>query len=65
MGKIVYSYHPDTKEYIGTTEAQASPLEFGVYLIPAHATEIEPPKSTKTKRPFWNGSKWELKSLPK
>ena len=39
----VYSYNWATGEYIGETEADASPLEPGVWLIPAYATEKAPP----------------------
>ena len=42
---IVYDYNPETGEYKGTGEAQESPLEPGVYLIPAHATTIAPPEA--------------------
>lgn len=42
---IVYDYNPETGEYNGIGEAQESPLEPGVYLIPAHATTIAPPEA--------------------
>lgn len=40
---LVYNYDPVLKFYISTSEADESPLEPGVWLIPAHATTIEPP----------------------
>ena len=43
MVKLVYNYHPIYFTYISQTEADESPLEPGVYLIPAHATTIPPP----------------------
>jgi hypothetical protein len=39
----VYSYSWATGEYIGDTEADASPLEPGVYLLPAYTTAKAPP----------------------
>lgn len=42
--KTVYSYDANTKEYVGETIARESPLEQGVFLIPACATEIAPPE---------------------
>jgi hypothetical protein len=46
--KEVYSYHPETFEFLGFESANESPLEPGVYLIPAHATEI--PMTLKLKK---------------
>lgn len=40
--RAIYHFSPSTGEYIGTTTAEESPLEPGVYLIPAHATELQP-----------------------
>ncbi|MCG3675579.1 hypothetical protein [Aliarcobacter butzleri] len=37
-----YSYTADTKEFYAVEEARLSPLEKGVYLIPANATIIKP-----------------------
>jgi hypothetical protein len=43
VGKTVYSYHPKTREFIGAIEARESPLQEGVYLIPANVSEVPPP----------------------
>jgi hypothetical protein len=40
----VYNYHPETNVLIGSSAADESPLEKGVFLVPAHATEIAPPE---------------------
>ena len=42
---LVYNYSPIDFTYIDSEEAFESPLEKGVYLIPANATDVEPPKT--------------------
>jgi hypothetical protein len=61
----IYNYNPDNGHFVGESFADESPLETGVYLIPAHATEISAPKAIKDKVVVWNGSNWELQDLPK
>lgn len=41
---IVYQAHPVSGDYIGEVVCDESPLEPGVYLVPAHCTEIKPPE---------------------
>ncbi|ANI62156.1 phage tail assembly chaperone [Pseudomonas sp. GR 6-02] len=40
---IVFSYHFETFEYVGIGEAYESPLEPGVFPLPANSTTVEPP----------------------
>jgi hypothetical protein len=61
----IYNYNPENGFYIGESIADESPLENSVYLIPAHATEIEPPKAAKGKISVWINDGWELQDLPK
>lgn len=61
----IYNYNPENGYFTGESLADESPLETGVYLIPAHATEIIAPKATKDKVIVWNGNEWELQDLPK
>jgi hypothetical protein len=51
--------------FVGETVADESPLEEGVYLIPAGAVMTAPPmKWADDKWPRWNGAKWELVTKP-
>jgi len=48
----IYNYDKDTKEYIGASEADLDPEETkvqgkNIYLIPAYATDVKPPKTGK------------------
>lgn len=52
--------------YQGETEADESPLEPGVYLLPARCTLTRPPKGVPAgKAARWNGFAWEVASKPK
>lgn len=57
----VYVYDFETFEFVGERDAQESPLEKGVYLIPAYATESKPPKATKNKVAVFENNEWVLK----
>ncbi len=61
----IYNYDPKNGYFVGESFADESPLEIGVFLIPAHATEIPAPKATKDKVVVWNGNDWELQDIPK
>lgn len=50
--------------FIGITEADESPLEPGVFLIPSGCVEVQPPTIPKGKAAKWNGSKWVLVKVP-
>jgi hypothetical protein len=55
----IYHYHPDYKTYLGSSDADESPLEPGLFLIPAHATDTEPPTCTECKIPVFDGTSWD------
>jgi hypothetical protein len=55
---LVYHYDAATGEYLGTTMAQESPLETGVFLVPAYATVTAPPEATTGYACVWDGSAW-------
>lgn len=46
--------------YVGTAEAEESPLEPGVFLIPGGCVELEPPKIPANKGACWSEGKWVL-----
>lgn len=51
--------------YAGHTVADESPLEPGVYHIPARCVEAAPPAEwPENKWPRWNGSHWVLVNKP-
>ena len=55
---IAYNYDPETGELTGTETVQESPLEPGVFLLPANAVFSEPPEAREGFARVWNGS-WE------
>jgi len=51
--------------FVCETEADESPLEPGVFLIPAGCVETAPPSEwPEDQWPRWNGFKWELIQKP-
>jgi hypothetical protein len=51
--------------FAGTTEAHESPLEPGVFIMPAGCVDLAPPDNVPTDRwPRWNGAQWELIHRP-
>ena len=50
----VYSYDPETKEYLGTTVADRSPLEKGVFHMPAFTTTVKPPERGADQAAVWS-----------
>jgi len=61
----IYNYNSENGYFVGESLADESPLEPGVYLIPAHATEIVAPKATEGKVAVFVNDAWELQDLPK
>ena len=58
--KTVYNYNPDTGEYLGPETAHESPMEPGVYLMPAHSTEVEPPETGEHQAAVYSDGAWTL-----
>lgn len=61
----IYHYDPDTGDFIGIGTADESPMEPGVYLVPAHATRVLPPEYDKTTHicRFVEGA-WQVCEIP-
>lgn len=56
----VYNYSPVNGEYLGTSKADESPLEPGVFLIPAHATTTEPPQRGEREVAVFSDGSWSI-----
>lgn len=60
----IYHYHPETGVYLSEGQADPSPLEDGVWLIPAHATEIPPPAVAEGEQAAWIDRAWQVQLIP-
>ena len=61
----IYNYNALTRLLISEEEAVESPLEPGVFLIPAFATDLPPPaKVPEGKEAFFDGNGWALRDIP-
>jgi len=56
----VYNYDPYTGYYLGSEDADESPLEPGKYILPAHSTFTEPPNFSYGELAKWEDGKWVL-----
>lgn len=50
--------------YDGITEADESPLEPGVYLMPAGTIDVDPPSIPEGQRARWNEGEWVFEDDP-
>lgn len=63
--KTVFSFDGKTGIYAGEADADESPLEEGVFLIPRNATEIAPPDEMPVgSAAFWRADHWEIEAVP-
>ncbi|WP_225548625.1 tail fiber assembly protein [Chromobacterium violaceum] len=61
--KIVYSYHPQTGEYLGLASADRSPLDVEeVWLIPGFTTEQQPPQAGALQVAVFRDGAWGLQA---
>jgi len=54
----IYNYHPLTSEYLNSVDADESPLEPGVFMIPAFATDIAPPNVSGSIKAVFSSGSW-------
>lgn len=50
--------------FVGLTVADESPLEPGVFLLPAGAVDTAQPTVPKGQRAKWSGEAWALEAIP-
>jgi hypothetical protein len=60
----IFHYHPETGVYLGQGLADESPLEPGVWLIPAHATGTQPPVAGESEQAIWANGAWAVEPIP-
>lgn len=56
MAPLVYHRHPVSDALVGTSIADESPLEPGVWLVPAHATLTAPPAAVPSEGKYFKWS---------
>lgn len=62
--KIIYNYDSESGRFLQESEADESPLEPGVYLIPAFATDIAPPSAPDGQYAAFINGAWQLLDEP-
>lgn len=55
----IWNYHPVTSELLGSGSADPNPVEEGEWIIPAHATTIEPDAQQPGRAHVFTGGAWE------
>lgn len=60
----IYNIDQTTGVYLGTSQADESPLEPGEFLIPAHAVTVAPPVIAAGEQARWTGAAWVVEPIP-
>lgn len=60
----IYTYHPETLRFISVSSADESPLEKGVWLIPAYATSEQPPSFNESQTCRFIDGLWVVDDIP-
>lgn len=63
----IYNYDGDTFEYLYASDAEYDPAELAinhkkVYLIPANATKMKPPKTKEFEVALWDNTNWKIEA---
>lgn len=64
MAKEIYSYDHETGGFIGVSEADESPLEPGVFLLPANSTTLAPPAILDGQVARFSNDQWVVETIP-
>ncbi|MGE4448558.1 MAG: hypothetical protein AB7E15_09705 [Azospira sp.] len=64
MSQPIYHYDPATGIFTGADVARESPMEPGVFLIPANATTEPPPECGDDQRPVFREGAWVVEGIP-
>ncbi len=59
----VHHYTENGGDYLGSTQARVSPMEPDKFLVPRHATLIEPPADIEGMGRVFNGIEWVYRDL--
>lgn len=57
---ILHHYAPATGEYLGSSAADADPVNAGEYLMPAFCTQTAPPAAGEHETAVWQAGAWAL-----
>ena len=60
----IYHYHPETGVFLGQGLADESPLEPGVWLLPAHSVTMAPPNVDENQFAVFKNGAWEVNVIP-
>jgi hypothetical protein len=56
----VYNFDPNNGFYLGSEDADESPLEPGTFCLPANSTFVKPPPFNLEEIPKWEENQWIL-----
>lgn len=60
----IYNYNPDTFELVSKSVADKDPIEEGNWLIPANATNVQPPVEVEGKSRHFKDGAWVYVDIP-
>lgn len=61
----IYNFDPETGLFLTSDFADESPLEPGVFLVPANSTTDEPPLCKETERVLFKNGGWIVEAIPR